>query len=168
MLTEQILRDLLRYYQNSARAEAERLLADYHGRDPDDPHRQGVWDSYNRLIGAERLCGEIPQFIDSEEFRKWRCPDIERIHVDASGTACFRLNDDVFQGIADRIRRDCPDLPEWKLMGITASICSILLDRTDEFLFPGRASSGRAEALASFLSGSEATASRSRPGKRSR
>jgi hypothetical protein len=74
----------------------------------------------------------------------------------------------VFQEIADRIRKDCPDLLECELMGITAGICSILLARTGEFLFPGRASSGRAEALASFLSWSEATASRSRPAQRSR
>lgn len=138
-------------------------MADYYDRDPDDPGRKEVWDSYSRYTGAERICGEILRFIDSEEFQKWRGPDIERLHIDAPGTACFRLNDDVFQEIADRIRKDCPDLPEYELMGITVGICSIILDRTDKFLF-----SGRAGTLASFLSWQATTASHLEQGRRSR
>jgi len=136
MLDEQALRAHLRLYRDRNQASADRELADYDDRDCDDPRRPEILSNYHGAKWATAAYGDLLRRLDAGEFHPvGRAPKGERIHIKTDQVIRVRLNDELFQGVADRVRKDCPDLPGWKINAIAGDVFHMLLDRSVEFLF---------------------------------
>lgn len=101
---------------------------------------------YNRAIDSRLVDIDRPPCIE-EHNGCGNCPDrcywmsrsigrgldTGRIHAEINQAIRVQLNDELFQAVWDRLRKDCPDLPEWRINTIAIDIFGMLLVRSLKF-----------------------------------